>query len=367
MRKREELMIMANMIEYKCPSCDGIMTFDSQSQKMKCQYCQTEFSIEAIQSYNEALKTHTAQLSWQPPTGSEWEDDEQTHLVHYVCHSCGGEIITDKNTIATTCPYCDNQVVFDEQIQGILKPDLVIPFQIDKNAAKDALKKHFENKKLLPPLFKNENHLEEIKGIYAPYWLFDCQSEASFSYRGQRIHRYSDSQYNYTETEHFMLNRVGHMDFQKIPADGSLQLDDTLMDSLEPFDYQKATDFQSAYLAGYLAEKYDVSADDCTAKINNRIQKSIEESFRGTTTSYLGVREINRNIHFNQTHVHYALLPVWILNTTWNGEKYVFAMNGQTGKFVGDLPVDNKLYWKYFGIYFMIGTLISTFVAILFM
>ena len=357
---------MAEIIEYKCPNCDGIITFDSQSQKMKCQYCGTELSVEAIQSYNQALTKHESQLSWQPPKGREWDTHEQANLTHYLCHSCGGEIITDKDTIATSCPYCDNQIVIDDHIQGLLKPDLVIPFQIDKNMAKEALKKHFENKKLLPPLFKSENHLEEIKGIYAPYWLFDCKVEANISYRAHRIRNYSDSRYNYTQTDHFMLQREGSVRFQCIPADGSSKLDDTLMDSLEPFDYQKATDFQSAYLAGYLADKYDVSAEECTDKINQRIYTSVKQLFDNTTTSYLGTREINKDIQFNENQVHYSLLPVWILNTSWNGEKYIFAMNGQTGKFVGNLPVDRGLYWKYFGIYFLIGMLITTLLAVLF-
>ena len=38
----------------------------------------------------------------------------------------------------------------------------------------------------------------------------------------------------------------------------------------------------------------------------------------------------------------YALYPVWLLNTSWEGKQYYFAMNGQNGKFVGDLPVDKK-------------------------
>lgn len=357
---------MAEIIEYKCPHCDGIMTFDTKSQNIKCQYCQTEFSVEAIQSYNHALTKYESQLNWQPPYENKWDDNEKEQLSHYSCHSCGGEIITDKDTIATHCPYCENQIVIDDHIQGILKPDLLIPFQLDKKAAKDALKHHFENKKLLPPLFKNENHLEEIKGIYAPYWLFDCTVDAKYSYRAQRIHTYSDSQYNYIKTDHFMLNREGTIQFNHIPADGSTKLDDKLMDSLEPFDYQKATDFTAAYLAGYLADKYDVLAQECTHKTNERIQTNVQKLFSKTTVSYSGVREVNKQVILNQNKVHYALLPVWILNTTWNNEKYVFAMNGQTGKFVGDLPMDKQLYRKYFGIYFLIGTLISTLIATLF-
>lgn len=47
----------------------------------------------------------------------------------------------------------------------------------------------------------------------------------------------------------------------------------------------------------------------------------------------------------------YGLLPVWLLNTSWQGQKYTFAMNGQTGKFVGNLPMDKGAYWRWWAIW----------------
>jgi DNA-directed RNA polymerase subunit RPC12/RpoP len=68
----------------------------------------------------------------------------------YVCQSCGGEIVADEHTAATACPFCGNPVVMTGNVSGSLKPDLVIPFQVDKKAAKEALKKHYSGKRLLP-------------------------------------------------------------------------------------------------------------------------------------------------------------------------------------------------------------------------
>jgi len=41
-------------------------------------------------------------------------------------------------------------------------------------------------------------------------------------------------------------------------------------------------------------------------------------------------------------------MPVWLLSTKWNGQNFLFAMNGQTGKLIGDLPVDKGRYWGWF-------------------
>ena len=39
---------------------------------------------------------------------------------------------------------------------------------------------------------------------------------------------------------------------------------------------------------------------------------------------------------------------VYLVNTDWNGKKYTFAVNGQSGKIVGDLPLDKGAFWKWF-------------------
>lgn len=124
---------------------------------------------------------------------------------------------------------------------------------------------------------------------------------------------------------------------------------DDLMESIEPFDFRDAVDFQTAYLAGFLADKYDVSAEESIDRANERIKRSTETAFRDTVMGYQSVVPENCNVALSGGTAKYALYPVWILNTTWKGKKFTFAMNGQTGKFIGDLPVDNGAFWRWFG------------------
>ena len=60
--------------------------------------------------------------------------------------------------------------------------------------------------------------------------------------------------------------------------------------------------------------------------------------------------EKHKNIRLRRGKVKYALLPVWLLTTRWNGANYLFAMNGQTGKMVGNLPIDKGKRRKLFAI-----------------
>lgn len=338
--------------DYKCPCCGGSIEFSSETQKMKCPYCDTEFDVETLKQYDEELKNETPDnMEWDTEPGSEWTEGETEGMRVYICNSCGGQIIGDETLAATACPFCDSPVVMMGQFTGDLKPDYVIPFKLDKEDAKKALKKHMEGKRLLPKVFKDENHIDEIKGVYVPVWLFDTDADAKIRYRATQVRTWSDSNYTYTQTKHFSVFRGGSIGFENVPVDGSTKMADELMESIEPFNIKEAVDFQTAYLSGYLADRYDVNAKDSIIRANERIKKSTEQAFASTVRGYATVIPEQSSVSFSNGKSKYALYPVWLLNTSWEGKKYTFAMNGQTGKFVGDLPVDKAAYKKWlFGI-----------------
>ncbi len=337
---------MAVLQEYKCPCCGGAIGFDATLQKMKCPYCDTEFEMETLSAYDSALSEEKAdELVWEQASAQPWQEDG---IRGYVCASCGGEILGDENTAATSCPYCGNPVVMMEQFSGVLKPDLVIPFRLDKDAAIAALKKHYCGKRLLPKVFQDENHLQKVQGIYVPVWLFDAQADADVRFKATRVRAWSDSQYNYTQTSFYALSRSGSIGFERIPVDGSSKMEDALMESIEPYDHSQAVDFQTAYLAGYLADKYDVDAQDSIDRANERVKRSTEEAFAATAQGYTTVIPEHSSVRLQNGKTRYALYPVWMLHTKWDGKDYTFAMNGQTGKLVGDLPMDKGLYKKWF-------------------
>ena len=266
----------------------------------------------------------------------------------YTCQSCGGQIVADETTGASECPFCGNAVVMMGQFAGDLKPDLVIPFQVDKKTAMAALQNHYKGKILLPKVFKDENHIKEVKGLYVPVWLFDADANAHVRYKTTRVRTWSDSQYYYTETSHFSVTRAGGIGFANVPVDGSTKMDDALMESVEPFHMKDAVDFQTAYLAGYLADKYDVDSQQSVERANQRIRNSTENAFASTVQGYTTVTPVSTNIQLHNGQAKYALYPVWILNTQWKDQKFTFAVNGQTGKTVGDLPMDKGAFWKWF-------------------
>lgn len=339
---------MAVLNEYKCPNCDGAMEFDSSSQTVKCPYCDSEFDVAAIEAANQA-ESLKDEIKWDG-SDNRWSEDEETGMLVYSCNSCGGEIVADKTTSATQCPYCGNPVTIKGQLSGDLRPDLIIPFKLNKKAAKEAYKKHISGKRLLPKQFKEENHIDEIKGIYVPYWLFDCDARGSAVFGGIQTKTWSDRKFRYTQTSHYDLYRSAEASFRAIPVDGSSKMPDDLMESVEPFNLADADEFKAAYLAGYYADRYDVSYEENAPRANERVKGSLMSEMKKTTLECSAVTEKRSSVSIESGRVRYALYPVWLLVSTYKGEKYTFAMNGQTGKTVGDLPLDKQAFWKWFGI-----------------
>lgn len=361
---------MASQVtNYKCPACTAPLHFVGASGKLECDFCGSKYDvaeIEALYADKEAKAVEAAKQAdtkaeqnrkkmadmeadgWDTSgLNSDWGKDADG-MKAYSCPSCGAELICDETTAATSCPYCGNPTVVPGQFSGALKPDYVIPFRLSKEDAVAALKSHYKGKPFLPKAFTNGNHIQEIQGVYVPFWMFDGMAEGSADYEGLITHVYETGDTEVTETQHFDVRRGGSIAFEKVPVDASSKMPDDHMDSIEPYDYADLKPFSTAYLPGFLADKYDVSVADSRDRADSRCAASLEMALRRTADQYDVCIPLNQNIRLKRGKVHYALLPVWMLHTKWNGKDFLFAMNGQTGKLVGDLPTDMGKFWTTF-------------------
>ncbi len=346
---------------YKCPNCGAALTFDSKTQKLHCSHCDTSIEVEAMEAFDQTASGNNQDTpNWNTnDAGSTWSSSEQKQIHSYHCPTCGAELVTDETTAASVCAYCGSPVVLSDQLSGAKRPSYVIPFQVDKKTAKEHLKKFYKGKFFLPRAFSSESHLEEISGIYVPFWLYSCEAKGSFSFDATRTHHYTDGDYDVTDTEHFLVLRDGEARFNKIPVDGSSKMDDAYMDAIEPFNYDAMTTFQTDYLPGFAAQTYDEDAKTCAPRATARVKNTTTAAIR-STCDYTTLTPRTSNIRTTQNSVDYALLPVWMLTTKWHGKQYRFAINGQTGKLIGDLPIDmGRFFGLLAGITIPLGILLK--------
>ena len=232
-------------------------------------------------------------------------------------------------------------------LSGARKPDYIIPFAKTREDAVAALKKHYSHRPILPRSFMKDSHIQEVKGVYVPFWLFDARVEADMTFNATRSHSHTTSDEIITETDHYLVHRAGSLEFEKVPVDGASKMPDGHMDAIEPYDYSGLKPFSMSYLPGFLADKYDVSREDSSKRARERCASSTENALRETVLGYSTCVTTGKRVNIHPGDVKYALLPVWLLSTQWQGKNFLFAMNGQTGKLIGDLPIDKKRLWGY--------------------
>lgn len=322
---------------YKCQACMGPLRFVGESGRLECEHCGSSYTVSQIESlmdedYQKAKEADLAESSKE-----EWTPEG---MKSYNCPQCGAQLITDETTAATACPYCGNQAVVSGAFAGDLEPDYILPFKLGQDVAKDRLRNHYKHRPLLPRNFSNENHIDKIQGVYVPFWLYNGKVAGSASFDATKEFRTETATETVITTDHYMVMRGGDATFVGVPVDASSKMPDAYMDSIEPYDYSQMKDFSKAYLAGYLADRYDVSPIAARDKAKGRVTKTFLAMLAQTVVGYSSFINTSANTNLSFGKVGYAMLPVYMLSTNWNGKNYLFAMNGQTGKMVGDLPID---------------------------
>lgn len=312
--------------EYECPACGGIMEFSPTKQKLLCAFCDTEIDVHDYVANHNARDDST-------------QVNQNSDLYLYKCGSCGGEILGTEVQASLKCPFCGNNVTAPEKFEGEFRPDYIIPFKLTQEDAEAKYKNYLKRKWLLPKVFSSQNHIDEIKGIYVPFWLYSATEQYLGRFECTKVRHWSDSGYEHTETSFYEVVRGGTEDFSRVPVDGSREIPDDLSESIEPYDPADLVPFNIGYLAGFLANHYDVDMNEDKIRAKKRMEYTIAQDFKKTITGYDKCTVLKQQFNTKNISVEHALYPMYILNTTWHGKNYLFAMNGQTGKFVGNLPV----------------------------
>ena len=345
---------MANL-QFKCPCCGGTLEFDNKTQNIVCPYCDSQFTADDLKQYTDELASDKQEeTAWDESRVQEYTSEEMKGMKIYSCDSCGGEIIVDETTSSTKCPYCGNNLVVSKQLSGDLRPNFIIPFKNDKENVIVDLRKYFRKKPLLPGSFSKENTIEEIKSLYVPFWLFDADVDGKVRFKGEITRTWSDSNYNYKETKYYSIIRGGCIAFDHVPVDGSSKMEDKLMESIEPFNFNEAEEFNVAYLAGIAADRYDVDKDMTFNRATQRFRDGTIQAFRDDVHGFSNVTVEDSNIQLSNTVTNYVLYPVWLLSTKWRDKQYMFAVNGQTGKVAGNLPISVPKFLLFWFLFFLV-------------
>lgn len=334
------------VLQYKCRDCGTDMVFDADSGMLSCPNCGNTLSVEAYQKESEVPIQDFDEFEEQTFTGTFEEN-----TAGYQCQNCGALLITDSDTVASECSYCGAPMILSDRLSGVFAPAKIIPFSISREAAQNAFRKWCKGGLITPKGFASAERIQNIHGMYIPFWLYDLNGQGEANAECTKIRTYESGDYIYTDTSYYNVYRKVDLNYLRVPVDASAKMEDGLMDKLEPFDYANLQDFKTPYLSGYLAEKYNYTDRELFPRAKQRIEQYIQSYIRSTISGYSSVRFNRQWSDVRQRASYYTLLPVWMISYNYNNKNYMFAMNGQTGKIVGSPPVSvGKIFAWLFGV-----------------
>ncbi len=330
-------------VDHKCPSCNASINYNPKEKNWVCEYCGSKFSLKELKENEKNFESTNTTQSKELKTNKK-ENSDIPEMDEYYCEDCGAKIVADKNTAATFCVYCKNTAILKTRLVDKFSPSKIIPFSKTKEDAINAFKSIGKGKFLMPKAFSDTKNIEELKGIYIPFWLYSCVMKGHIKGKGTRVMSWSDSNYIYTKTDTYNVERDCTYNFDNIPVDGSIRFNDAIMNSIEPFDYSELIDFNYSYLSGFLAEKYDLEKEDAKKITIDRAVQTVYSDIQRKASSggYSSFIPEVKDTNIESETIDYVLLPVWMVNIKYEGKFYTFAMNGQTGKMIGDIPYSRK-------------------------
>ena len=303
---------------FKCRNCGGNTVYSPEQKKMYCPHCESTDSEEKI---------------------------GDSSLVQ--CVNCGAPLQITEYTSACRCEHCGTYLIFNERVENVFEPRLILPFCIGKEGAVAAMEKEFSRRLFAPADFLSAKSLEKMEGIYVPFWLYDYGADYDFEGEGTRVRTWRSGDTEYTETSYFEVVRRMDVDFDRIPVDASIAMDDGIMDLMEPYDYRTLADFAPQYMSGFLGEVYNQEAEELDGRAQAKARQASEELLQSSLTEYTTVRPYRKNLKLTRESFCYALMPVWQYVYRYKDQSYPYHVNGQTGKVIGVTPVSRGKVMAY--------------------
>lgn len=368
---------MANRV-YRCPACGGELEWSPSAQKLRCPYCGSEFELSDFDKKEEGIGQELDSDAYEKgeeagdagyESVSDATDDsavDPRDLRVYRCRNCGAEIITDKTTMATACAFCNSPVVLTEQLDTEFRPKWILPFRVERNRVEKIYMDYVKSRPFTPKEFMTRAQIEKIKGIYIPFWMYHMDLRGALEATGEILTTTSDKDYVYTHHQVYRIIRDGLLTIDKLPVDASSKTPDDAMDSIEPFDYSDLKPFRMSYMAGFLAERYDEDMEKCGERAMVRARNTVEQKLASTISGYTSLQIASRTVQpvpGHEMRAEYTMLPVYLLFTKYHGQDYLFAVNGQTGKAVGNVPISKTKAALFCGPLFAILFIIFSFLT----
>jgi predicted RNA-binding Zn-ribbon protein involved in translation (DUF1610 family) len=336
----------AHANRFVCEACGAEQRYDAESKKLKCDFCGATREVPKGMG---AVVEHDLEAAFQGatdlPTGLGGSGDKVSH-----CKECGASVNFGSGKTATQCSFCgSSSILIQEENRKLLRPESLVPFAVDKKNAGGSFSSWLSHLWFRPSDLKKLAQVQDLAGIYVPFWTYDAHVESSWT---------ADAGYYYYVTEEYDVEENGETvtrtreirhtrweeawgqradDYDDVLVCASKGLPPKLSDSLKTFDTGQLVPYTPGFLAGWMAEEYEVDLRNgfivAQQKIDEEQKSRCSKDVPGDTQRGLDVNSTYTNL----TYKH-VLLPIWLCAYRYRDKVYQFLVNGQTGEVKGLAP-----------------------------
>lgn len=336
-----------------CPGCGATLIFSAKLQKLTCDYCGAEVDIKQGGELPKIMEKALETLLAARRSGEEEGLGTSESVIH--CQQCGASVNFGDKKLSGECCFCGSNLVVERKRQeGLIRPEGLLPFKVPKDQANESFKKWVASLWFRPNDLKRRAAVEEIDGVYIPFWTFDATADTRW---------HADSGYYYYESETYTDSEGKRQtrQVQKVrwePSSGthlgtyddllicaSRGLPSELVVALEPFPtVEELVPYQASFLSGWGAEEYGVEPKEAWELGKQRFER---EEYSACARLVPGDTHRNLRISMKLSEVtwKHCLLPIYVAAYQYKGKSYRFLINGNTGLVSGDAPYS---FWKIF-------------------
>lgn len=315
----------------RCPNCGGLLNYDIESGKLKCESCDSLLSAEEYAD-NTAAKEDYEALKYSVNV--------------FTCPNCGGSISSNEAEAVEYCLYCGSFVSLTSQVEKVKKPNFILPFKTTKEECVKSYSKMIRKKIYAPKAFRNEKFIDTFKGIYIPYWTYSYDFGPNVTLDGVTKKREGD--YVYEHHYDIECQVDGHLD--GVTFDASSSFDDDISSRILPFNSRELKPFNNSYMFGFFADTADIDSNLYRNDAKKTARDEIwDEVTKDERISSKNPRRPESDGKFDEMFglkgsSNLSMLPVWFL--TWrNKDRVAYSVvNGNTGAIYSEVPVDVKRY-----------------------
>jgi len=324
-------------VTQKCKTCGGNLVFNPSQNGLVCQRCGNFVPVSG---------TVTNEKSFQELLNNapKWQKD----TIIFRCEHCGAKSVVSKFDLVAKCDYCGAANMVKTKEAPGLRPDTVVLFEVNRDTAFEKMSNWLSKRFFAPASFKRQLKNRQLNGIYYPAFTFDANVTARYS--GVLVHTDSTTivvdgqETTQTQTIRRGIHDTDTQIFDDVLVLASDEITPKTLAEIQPFDTNRGQVFQQSYLSGFTVSGAMCNPQECWQEAKKTMEGIIRNKI---TTRYsrdgATLEGLQLDLSFTNITYKYVLLPIYVGNTTYQGVKYPFYMNGKTGKIYAKTP---KSWWK---------------------